>query len=647
MDKHDFYMGKSFDAYTQLGAHYFKGGTYFCTFAPNAARVSVIGEFNNWTDYDMNRADSGGLWEITIPDADVGQMYKYRIYQRNGAIVDHCDPYGYGSELRPANASIIRDMHNFKFGDREWMMHQLGDVNKPLNIYEVAAGSFRKKGNLQTDWLNYKELAKILVPYVLEKGYNCIELMPISEYPLDNSWGYQNTGFYCPTSRFGTADDLKYFIDYCHKGGVGVIMDFVPVHFAVDYYALAKFDGTPLYEYPENDIEKSEWGSYNFNHSRGEVRSFLQSCANYWLTEYHIDGIRMDAVSRLIYWKGDISRGTNPCALEFLKIMNSGLKALHNNCILIAEDSTSYPNVTKKVSDGGLGFDYKWDMGFMNDTLEYFKKTPEERIDNYHKLTFSMMYFYSEKFLLPFSHDENVHGKATILQKMYGSEKFPQARALYMYMYAHPGKKLNFMGGEIGHFREFDENREIDWDLLKFDSHVKFAKFMEDLNNLYIETPCLWTMDYDRNGFRWIDCHEEEKCIYAFERNAAHSKLIAVFNFSDKIEEYELEINTQDYYTLTVDSQWDKYGGTKKKLREVIDGKKVDRITLSLLSYECCFYIASDIGIAENDIMPASHKELKDERNAKQASLPKRVNEKKYTDNCHKAISNKGSKIRM
>ena len=345
-------------------------------------------------------------------------------------------------------------------------------------------------------------------------------------------------------------DELKAFVEECHKNEIGVILDFVPVHFAVDDYALAEYDGTPLYEYPHVDVGYSEWGSRNFNHSRGEIQSFLQSCANYWLKEFHFDGIRIDALSNIIYWHGNKARGVNTNAVEFIKYMNQNLKAMHPGAMLIAEDSTSYPGVTRPVNEGGLGFDYKWDMGWMNDTLDYFRLHPYDRKGAYHKLTFSMMYYYDENFLLPLSHDEVVHGKATIVQKMNGQyeQKFPQARAMYMYMYAHPGKKLNFMGNEIGQLREWDEKREQDWDMLKYPMHDSFVHFMEDLSKMYLETPALSAQDYSQSGFRWIDCHQEEKCVYVFERsvngeNGAAEKVIAVFNFSDCEQTYWLPVS--------------------------------------------------------------------------------------------------------
>ena len=470
MDFYGFYTGKIFDAYKYLGAHVEEKGVTFRTFAPSASRITLIGEFNDWQEWEMNKVSDGNFWECYVPQAKAGQMYKYKIYDRNSNPVDHCDPYGFGMELRPSSASIIRDMSKYKFKDSQWLQSRSDCRKKPLNIYEIHFGSFRKPSDKADDWYNYEEMIDILIPYLVKNGYNYLEIMPLNEYPCDESWGYQATGFFSPTSRYGTADQLKAFIDACHKHNIGVLMDFVPVHFAVDAYGLANYDGTALYEYPNSAVGVSEWGSCNFMHSRGETRSFLQSCANYWISEFHMDGIRMDAISRAIYWQGDPARGVNLNAVEFLQYMNQELKCMHPSVILAAEDSTSFPKVTDPVDQGGLGFDYKWDMGWMNDTLNYFRTAPEYRPENYHKLTFSMMYYYDARFLLPLSHDEVVHGKATIMQKMSGDYeyKFPQARSLYMYMYAHPGKKLNFMGNEIGQFREWDEKREQDWMLLDY-----------------------------------------------------------------------------------------------------------------------------------------------------------------------------------
>lgn len=563
MDFHGFYTGKVFDAYQYLGAHITDSGVVFRTFAPGAQKVSLIGECSQWREYEMNRVYDGNFWECYVDGASAGSMYKYRIYEKNGGCMDHCDPYGFGMELRPNSASIVRDMNSYQFHDSAWMLSRSDCKNRPLNIYELHFGSFRKPSERADDWYTYEEMADILIPYLKQNGYNYLEIMPLNEHPCDESWGYQSTGFFSPTSRYGTADQLKAFVDACHQNGIGVIMDFVPVHFAVDGYALAQFDGTALYEYPHAAVGVSEWGSLNFMHSRGEVRSFLQSAANYWLAEFHVDGLRMDAISRMIYWQGDPGRGVNLDAVKFLQYMNRGLKTLHPTAILIAEDSTSYPNVTKSVSENGLGFDYKWDMGWMNDTLDYCRTAPAYRGMNYHKLTFSMMYYYHDHFLLPLSHDEVVHGKATILQKMNGQyeKKFPQARILYMYMYAHPGKKLNFMGNEIGQLREWDEKRQQDWNLLDFPVHREFHRFMMDLNHIYLQHLALSEKDYDPDGFRWLDCHQEERCIYAFERIGSSERIIAVFNFSNCEQIYQLKVRNSQTVQVLLSSNWVIYGG--------------------------------------------------------------------------------------
>ena len=559
MDLYGFYTGAIFNAYEYLGAHRMKEGFVFRVFAPNADRVMLIGDFNNMSEYLMNEINDGNFYELYVKHAKPGMRYFFRIYDNNGGYVDHCDIYGYGMELRPGFNSVLRDFDEYKFNDDEWLRRRTDCRNKPLNIYEIHMGSWRKPS--EDVWYNYSEIADELIAYVKEAGYNYIEFMPLSEHPCDESWGYQNTGFFAPTSRYGTVSQLKELVDKCHRNNIGVIMDFVPVHFAVDSYGIGKYDGTALYEYPYSDVGMSEWGSTNFMHSRGEVRSFLQSCAYYWLKEFHFDGIRVDAVSRIIYWQGDESRGVNVCAVEFIKNMNKGIKELLPDCMLIAEDSSAYPNVTKPVSEGGLGFDYKWDMGFMHDTLNYFRTAPEYRTENYNKLSFSMLYYYNESFMLAFSHDENVHGKATIMQKMSGAyeEKFPQARAMYLYMYMHPGKKLNFMGAEIGQLREWDPKREQDWDILKYPVHDSFYRFMKELNNLYLTHSAMYERDYDREGFKWLDCDNPENCIYAIERTSKKERLAAVFNFSNEEKEYSLEDFEEAELLLHTD--WMRFGG--------------------------------------------------------------------------------------
>ncbi|WP_300272202.1 1,4-alpha-glucan branching protein GlgB [uncultured Oscillibacter sp.] len=593
MDFHGFYTGKIFDAYQYLGAHITDSGVVFRTFAPGAQKVSLIGECSQWREYEMNRVYDGSFWECYVDGASAGSMYKYRIYEKSGSCVDHCDPYGFGMELRPNSASIVRDLNSYQFHDSAWMLSRSDCKNRPLNIYELHFGSFRKPSERVDDWYTYEEMADILIPYLKQNGYNYLEIMPLNEHPCDESWGYQSTGFFSPTSRYGTADQLKAFVDACHQNSIGVIMDFVPVHFAVDGYALAQFDGTALYEYPHAAVGVSEWGSLNFMHSRGEVRSFLQSAANYWLAEFHVDGLRMDAISRMIYWQGDPGRGVNLDAVKFLQYMNRGLKALHPTAILIAEDSTSYPDVTKSVSENGLGFDYKWDMGWMNDTLDYCRTAPAYRGMNYHKLTFSMMYYYHDQFLLPLSHDEVVHGKATILQKMNGhyEKKFPQARILYMYMYAHPGKKLNFMGNEIGQLREWDEKRQQDWNLLDFPVHREFHRFMMDLNHIYLQHLALSEKDYDPDGFRWLDCHQEERCIYAFERIGSSERIIAVFNFSNCEQIYQLKVRNSQTVQVLLSSNWVIYGGDETSCGANLTPKN-NILELTMKPYTALYMVA-------------------------------------------------------
>lgn len=606
MDIYEFYSGRSFDAYRELGAHVKKevtgkktvvSGVKFVTYAPNALGVNVIGEFNDWNETVMERCYDGSFFKVFVPEARPGMMYKYKIYHRDGSSMEHCDPYGFGMELRPAFASIIRDMDTYRFHDAKWMKNRSVCQGSPLNIYEVHLGSWRTKpvfdeqGNPLTpeeiaennrvaeSWYTYKEIAPMLAEYVKEQGYNYVEFMPLSEHPSDQSWGYQNTGFFSPTSRYGTADDLKEMIDILHQHNIGTILDFVPVHFALDGYGLARYDGTALYEYPSNDVGYSEWGSMNFIHSKGEVRSFLQSAANYWLSEYHFDGLRMDAISRIIYWMGDESRGVNDRAVDFIRNMNQGLKDRHPSIILCAEDSTDFKGTTKETKYGGLGFDYKWDMGWMNDTLNFFRTLPFVRGEHYHDLTFSMMYNYNERYLLPLSHDEVVHGKATIIQKMAGmyEEKFPQAKALYAYMYAHPGKKLNFMGNEIGQFREWDEKREQDWDLLKYPNHDSFHQYMKALNKIYMKEPALSAWDDDPNGFAWILCGKENDVVYIFQREVNEDKVIVVLNLSGLVyKNYHFNYGNGDTMKVLINSDWNKFGGSTKDTEKTIKGVNGD-----------------------------------------------------------------------
>ncbi len=565
MDLQRFYMGEVFDAYEYFGAHREDDVFVFRTFAPNARGITVTGEFNSWQETPLEQYYQSGIWSCRIPEASYGQMYKYFVYGANGR-QEHCDPYGFGMELRPGACSIIRDLKEYSFTDDEWMARRTRCYDEPLNIYELHLGSWRKQGKV---FPRYDEIAGELIDYLKENAYNCVEFMPLSEHPFDGSWGYQNTGFFAPTSRYGTAAQLMELVDRLHRAGISAVMDFVPVHFAVDGYGLKTYDGTALYEYPHHDVGESEWGSLNFMHSDPRIASFLQSAANYWLKEYHFDGLRMDAVSRLIYWQGDERRGVNGSTLNFLKTMNRGLHELHPTAMLIAEDSTAFPGVTRPVEEGGLGFDYKWDLGWMHDTLDYLQAPPRERPAMPGKLTFSIHYFYNERYILPFSHDEVVHGKKTIIDKLYGSyeEKFAQAKLLYLYMATHPGKKLNFMGNELAMFREWDETREPDWDLLNYPAHDSFHRFMAELNRLYLSEVPLSANEMDRENFRWIDAGTGIPCVFSYERRFGGEILRAVLNFSDR----EIPLSPAEGAGVLIHTGWEKYGGTEKQEDAVPD----------------------------------------------------------------------------
>lgn len=559
MQIQDFYEGKTFDAYTYFGAHLQGEGVLFRTYAPQAEKVCIIGEFNHWQEEALEQEGKSGIWKIYSLQACENQMYKYVIYGKNGR-VEHCDPYGFGMELRPNFASIVRNIHSYSFRDLDWMQNRTRNFDQPLQIYELHMGSWKLKED--GSWFQYDEIADDLIAYCKKFHYTHVEFMPLNEYPFDGSWGYQPTGYYSPTSRYGSASQLQSLIDQLHQAKIGAIIDFVPAHFATDSYGLKMYDGSELYEYPASDVGESEWGTCNFIYSRYEVCSFLQSACNYWLKEYHFDGIRMDAVSRLIYWLGDENRGVNPRSIEFIQRMNAGLHMIHPSCMLIAEDSTAYPRVTKPVSEGGLEFDYKWDLGWMNDTLDYFMKTSDERKSFSNKLTFSMHYFYNERYLLPLSHDEVVHGKKTIIDKMYGSyeEKFAQARSFYLYMMMHPGKKLNFMGNEIAMFREWDEEKEPDWFLLKYPMHDSFSHYIQDLNEIYLNTKQLYAWDDDPSSFQWLII-DETRNLYGIQRTALDlAPVAAYFNFSNQEQIVHLDCE----WEMVLNTDWEVYSGSTK-----------------------------------------------------------------------------------
>lgn len=593
MDFQKFYMGEIYDAYAYLGAHLEDGGVVFRTFAPAAEKVAVIGEFNGWQETEMRQTEHEQFWQVFVPGAKEGQMYKYVIYH-GGNRVEHCDPYGFGMELRPNFASIIRDLDAYAFRDSAWMERRTRNFDRPLNIYELHLGSWRRKDGFEDNpdkpvekgWYRYDEIADQLIPYLKENHYTHVEFMPLAEHPFDGSWGYQITGFFAPTARYGTAEQLQQLIDRLHQSGIGAILDFVPAHFAMDWYALRRYDGTELYEYPSSDVSDSEWGSCNFIFSRREVACFMQSAGNYWLTKYHFDGLRYDAVSRIIYWMGDERRGVNDVAVDFLRKMNAGLHRLHPTAMLIAEDSTSFEGCTKPAEQGGIGFDYKWDLGWMNDTLDYFEKQSFERAQVPQKLTFSMFYFYRERYLLPLSHDEVVHGKRTIIDKMFGDYdmKFPQARAFYLYMYVHPGKKLNFMGNEIAQFREWDENRQQDWFLTKYPIHDAFHHFCEELNGIYEKHPALYAGDYDPAGFLWLTMNENGSNVYGVRRKGDGETVFAYFNFSDAEQHCRYTAVDRERIATLIDTDWQRFGGStpepqnKDDLMELLPGQEAELV---------------------------------------------------------------------
>lgn len=565
MNMHDFLHGKSFDAYKYFGAIIKSDSVTFRTYAPQARGVAVIGDFNDWKPQAMTMSEPNGVYSIKCDNAKVGDKYKFRIYHNNGEFLDHTDPYGLQTELRPDWASVITDLSVFEFDDEKWMNQRTKNYNRPMNIYEIHLGSWRTNEDDENGWYSYEEISDQLVEYVKANNFTHIEVLPLSEYPADCSWGYQVTGFFSATSRYGDPVGLKKLINKCHENDIGVITDFVPIHFAVNDYALFKYDGKPLYEYPDDDIGYSQWGSLNFNYYRGEVCSFLQSAANFWLEEFHFDGIRMDAISNALYWQGNSDRGVNEGAVTFVQNMNEGLHKLHPTAILVAEDSTSFLKVTAPVEYDGLGFDYKWDMGWMNDTLSFFETDFIFRNGCKNYITFSMHYFYSELFLLPFSHDEVVHGKKTIVDKCFGTyeQKFAQCRTIYAYMFTHPGKKLNFMGNELGVFREWDETRELDWDMLKYPMHDSFRVYFNELSKLYIEDKSLHDGEYDERNFAWIDCSDHHNSVFAYVRGYGDEKVLVVIN-GNNIQYESLMVFFDEQYQIKelINSDELRFSGT-------------------------------------------------------------------------------------
>jgi 1,4-alpha-glucan branching enzyme len=562
-----FFAGHCLDAHNVFGAHFaYEGisGVRFTVYAPNARNVQVVGAFNQWDGSNafMKKISPQGVWSVFVANVNEWDLYKYKIENAHGHWIEKTDPFAFYSELRPKVSSLVVNLRNFGWTDKMWMNKRTKHLKEPMTIYEVHLGSWRKKYSVE--WLNYEELARDLIPYVKEQGYTHIELMPLNEHPFDGSWGYQATGYFSATSRYGTPKQLMEFINQCHHHDIGVIIDFVPVHFVKDSFGLIEFDGTPLYEYPNPQDAHSQWGTMVFDLWKEEVRSFLMSAASFWMDVYHIDGIRIDAVSNIIYWHGDKKRGVNEGALAFVRRLNYYLSQRYPSAILIAEDSSDFPKVTHPTFEMGLGFDYKWDLGWMNDTLKYYSMDPIFRSYHHHQLTFSMAYFYSEKFIMPLSHDEVVHGKGTIINKMWGDydQKFAQLKNLYLYMFTHPGKKLNFMGNELAHFREWDENREMDWHLLQYSRHYSLNRFTVDLNRIYTHHSCLSRYDFEPRGFRWIDADNTSQSVYSYYREDEKSIIVTVLNMTPvAYEQFHVGVPMAGEYSELINTQKAIYEG--------------------------------------------------------------------------------------
>ena len=607
MEHYLFHRGEYRQAYEYFGAHPNRSSTIFRIWAPTAKSVAVVGDFNNWNareeDY-CQKITNEGIWEVEIKKVKKGAIYKFQIETSWGQKILKADPYAFYSELRPQTASVVNGIPKFRWADKKWLNNREIGYAKPINIYEVHLGSWKKKED--GTYYNYREIAELLVEYMLEMNYTHIEIMPITEYPFDGSWGYQATGYYSVTSRYGTPEDFMYFVNYFHKNNLGVILDWVPGHFCKDAHGLYRFDGSACYEYEDQNLGENEWGTANFNVSRNEVRSFLVSNLYFWIKEFHIDGVRMDAISNMIYHKDGVSE--NRASIEFLQYLNQSLHENHPDIMLVAEDSSAWPLVTKYQADGGLGFDFKWNMGWMNDTLKYIEQDPFFRKSHHGKLTFSFMYAFSENFILPLSHDEIVHGKNAILNKMpgYYEDKLAHVKNLYSYQMAHPGKKLNFMGNEFVQGLEWRYYEQLEWQLLKDNKGSKdIQKYVKALNTLYLEEKALW---HDgQNAFEWIEHENIDENMLIFLRKTPDTDdfIIVVFNFSGKDhDKYPVGVNSEGEYECILDSNDKKFGGSYQ-------GKKKNYKTIkkSWNNREQCI----EVKIAKNSTIFLKHKKGNEE----------------------------------
>jgi 1,4-alpha-glucan branching enzyme len=582
-DQHLFGEGKHWHIYQKLGAHLHTvddiNGVHFAVWAPNAQRVSVVGEFNRWDGrcHPMRNLGGSGIWEIFIPGLTSGCLYKFEILNRaSQEILVKTDPYGQQFEFRPQTASVVKQSQAYDWQDDQWMAErtQYDWLHQPMSIYEVHLGSWQRdsRGN----FLNYRELVVQLVDYVTKLGFTHIELLPITEHPLDASWGYQTTGYFAPTSRHGTPDDFRYFVDYCHQHQIGIILDWVPAHFPKDRFALARFDGSALYEHEDpRKGEHRDWGTLIYNYGRNEVKNFLLASAIFWLEEFHLDGLRVDAVASMLYldysreegdWLPNQYGGNeNLEAIDFFRDLNSVTHNLHPGTVIMAEESTSWPQVTRPTWTGGLGFSMKWNMGWMHDMLAYMQQDSVHRSHHHDQLTFGMLYAFSENFVLPFSHDEVVHGKGSLLSKMPGDDwqKFANLRLLYSFMFTYPGKKLLFMGNEFGQGTEWNFNRCLDWYVLEYPFHQGIQAVVKDLNTLYSQQAALFQHDFEHQGFEWIDCHDVQQSVICYRRKCKQEDLIVILNFTPVPREfYRIGVPEEGSYTELFNSDSSYYGGS-------------------------------------------------------------------------------------
>lgn len=612
-DEEKFAMGVHYTVYEKLGAHPLnldgEDGVYFAVWAPNALRVSTVGDFNHWDGrvHQMRKLPSG-IFEIFIPGVKAGDNYKYEIKLKTGLTYLKADPYGNAAQLRPETASVVADLRNFKWEDKEFIKKRktFRKENAPISVYELYLGSFLAPKD-DEEYANYREIADKLIPYVKEMGYTHVELMPVMEHPLDASWGYQVIGYYAPTARYGTPEDFMYFVNELHKAGIGVILDWVPAHFPRDIYGLSSFDGTCLYENPDEQRRSHpHWGTLVFDYGRPEVSNYLIANALFWVEKFHADGIRMDAVASMLYldygrnpgeWTANIYGGNeNLEAVELIKHLNSMMGKRNPGVLRIAEESTAWPMVTGSLEDGGLGFDLKWNMGWMNDYLDYIKYDPYFRSHHHSELTFSMIYAYSEKFMLVFSHDEAVHGKSSMLGKMPGEreQKFANLRLTYAYMFTHPGRKLLFMGQDIGEFSEWNEMRQTEWELLKYPDHKGMAALVKKLNELYTTKPALYEWDDKPEGFAWINSINSMENLLTFLRKTRkkESLLVVAANFSGVEKQVKIGVPYEGSYKEILNTDAEEFGGSgmiNKRAKRAVKKEWDDRpysvsITLAPLS---------------------------------------------------------------